>query len=369
VEAAQDGLEPVKLAVLTTGRQDWGILRSTCLALRESIVLLAGGMHCEARFGSTVNLLVEDGFAPEQLRWAEDDDVHRQAGEALQRVGEALVRHEPDALMLVGDRFETAAAALAATVARVPIIHLHGGEETEGAFDNALRHAITKLADLHLVSHEQHAQRVIAMGEDAANVHVVGAPALDNLRRDDLATREELEKFFGIALPPPVVLVTLHPATLGGDPQAEVAAMIAAMDRFPNATFLITLPNTDPGSATIRMQLSVAARGTRRAAVEALGERRYFGLLRIADAMLGNSSSGIIEAPIVRLPVVNIGDRQKGRLRGDNVLDVPANATAIATALARALLPTFRESLPEGGPFGDGHSAARIVEILKAWTP
>jgi UDP-hydrolysing UDP-N-acetyl-D-glucosamine 2-epimerase len=355
----------MRLAVLTTGRQDWGILRSTALALREHVTILAGGMHLEARFGNTVDAIVADGFTPERLRWAEDDDVHRQAAAALRLVGEALAKHAPQALMLVGDRFETAAAALAATVARVPIIHLHGGEETEGAFDNALRHAITKLADLHLVSHEEHARRVIAMGEDPAAVHVVGAPALDNLRRGDLAMREELEQFLGIALAPPVVLVTMHPATLG-DPVGDADAMIAAMNRV-DATYVITLPNTDPGAAAIRDKLVAASRKPRRCAAEALGERRYFGLMQICDAMLGNSSSGIIEAPIVRLPVVNIGDRQKGRLRGGNVLDVPASPDAVTAALRRALDPAFRAALPEGGPFGDGRAAARIADIVTRW--
>jgi UDP-hydrolysing UDP-N-acetyl-D-glucosamine 2-epimerase len=361
----------MRIAVLTTGRQDWGILRSTCLLLRQQLILLAGGMHCEPRFGGTVQHLLDEGFTPEQLRWAgvdSDAPAHVQSAEAVRLVGDALERHRPGGLVIVGDRFETASAALAATLARVPIAHLHGGEETAGAIDNVLRHAITKLAHLHLVSHDHHARRVIAMGEDPATVHVVGAPALDNLHRDDLATRAELEQFLGMPLAPPVVLVTLHPATLGGAPEVEVAAMLAAMDRVP-ATYVITLPNVDPGGAVIRQQLVDAGNRPGRRAVEALGERRYFGLLRVADAMLGNSSSGIIEAPVVRLPVVNIGDRQKGRLRADNVLDVPADAGAIASALQRALDAAFRATLPERGPFGDGRSAPRIVELLAGWKP
>jgi UDP-hydrolysing UDP-N-acetyl-D-glucosamine 2-epimerase len=366
----------VRLAVLTTGRQDWGILRSTCAALRGHAtvepILLVGGMHCEARFGSTAKLIADEGFAPRELmRWAGERDnapAHYQAGDAVRLVGDALARHGAEALLLVGDRFETAAAALAATLARVPIVHLHGGEETEGAFDNALRHAITKLAHLHLVSHELHRRRVVAMGEDPSAVHVVGAPALDNLRRDDLATRDELERHLGIPLAAPVVLVTLHPATLGGAPEAEVAAMVAAMDRV-HATYVITLPNVDPGAVAIRQRLLAESVRPGRCAVDALGERRYFGLLRLCDAMLGNSSSGIIEAPVVRLPVVNIGERQAGRLRDRNVVDTPADANAIAAALSRALDPKFREGLPDEATFGDGRSAARIVEILASWTP
>ena len=366
----------MRLAVLTTGRQDWGILRSTCVELRRhpafELILLVGGMHNEARFGATGQALVAEGFAPtEVLRWAgvdTDAPANHQAGDAVRLVGDALVKHRAEALLLIGDRFETAAAALAATVARVPIVHLHGGEETEGAFDNALRHAITKLAHLHLVSHELHGRRVIAMGEDRSTVHVVGAPGLDNLRRDDLATREELEAFLGIPLTAPVVLVTLHPATLGGSPETEVAAMVAAMDRVP-ATYVITLPNVDPGAAVIRQALIAAGAKPGRCVAEALGERRYFGLLQVCDAMLGNSSSGVIEAPVLKLPVVNVGDRQKGRLRADNVIDVPADAEAITRALERALDSEFRRSLPEDGPFGDGRAAARIVEILSTWRP
>lgn len=370
----------MRIAVLTTGRQDWGILRSTYALLRSnpafSPILLAGGMHGEPRFGSGQRL-ADEGFTPDEvMRWAGTDTDARpqqQAGDAVRLVGDALAKHRADALMLVGDRFETAAAALAATLARVPIVHLHGGEETEGAFDNALRHAITKLSHLHLVSHRDHARRVISMGEDPANVHVVGAPGLDNLRRDDLATRPELESELGVSLASPVVLVTLHPATLGAAPEAEVAAMIAAMDRVP-ATYVITLPNVDPGATAIREQLLAASKrpnpGHGRCVAEALGERRYFGLLRLCDAMLGNSSSAIIEAPVLRLPAVNIGDRQKGRLRGHNVVDVEATVGAIAEALERAIDPAARAELPHGdGPFGDGQSAARILEILASWTP
>ncbi len=366
----------MRLAVLTTGRQDWGILRSTCLALRDDpdheLVLLVGGMHLETRLGSTARTLIDDGFSPtEQMRWVgehTDAPIHEQAAEALRLIGEALERQRPDAMLVVGDRFETAAGALAATLARVPIAHLHGGEETEGAIDNALRHAITKLSHLHLVSHETHARRVIAMGEHPSTVHVVGAPGLDNVRRHDLATRDELELHLGMPLASPVVLVTLHPATLGGDPATECAAMLEAMDRVP-ATYVITLSNVDPGAAEIRSRLADAGNASRRRAVEALGERRYFGLLRVCDAMLGNSSSAIIEAPVLRVPAVNIGDRQKGRLRGNNVLDVAADADAIATALQRALDPAFRSTLSDSGPFGDGRAASQILALLANWSP
>lgn len=366
----------MRVAVLTTGRQDWGILRSTCVALRDDsrfeLRLLAGGMCCEPRYGSVLAHLESDGFeAAETMRWVgadEDAPAHVQAGQALAAIGDALERQRPDLLLLVGDRFETAAAAMAATIARVPIAHLHGGEETAGAFDNALRHAVTKLAHLHLVSHADHAKRVIAMGEAPDTVYIVGAPGLDNLRRTDLADRAELEATLGIALEPPVVLVTLHPATLGASAETEATAVLSAMN-VVDATYVMTLPNADPGSREIRTRFQAAADRPRRCAVEALGERRYFGLLRVADAMLGNSSSGIIEAPVVRLPVVNVGSRQDGRLRSDNVIDTQPDAEAITQALQRALSEAFRTGLRADSPLGDGLAGERIIAILAAYTP
>ncbi len=368
---------PRKIAVLTTGRQDWGILRSTCQLLLGSpdftLQLLVGGMHCSTRHGQTERLLQQEGFtAAARLPFVPDAgeaSASVQAAEALRLTGEALAHLRPEAFLLVGDRFENAAAAVAATVHRLPIIHLHGGEETEGAFDNALRHAITKMSHLHLVSHPLHAQRVISMGEDPATVHIVGAPGLDNVHRRDLPDRAQLESHLGMRLEPPVVLVTLHPATLGGDPAQEAEALAGAMDAV-EATYVITLPNEDPGNGAIRERLKAAATAPRRTAVDALGEQRYWGMLKIADAMLGNTSSGLIEAPAAGLPAVNIGDRQKGRVRGENVLDTPADPDALAAALRQALGPKFREQCRASrGPFGDGNSAPRILKILREWTP
>jgi UDP-hydrolysing UDP-N-acetyl-D-glucosamine 2-epimerase len=207
------------------------------------------------------------------------------------------------------------------------------------------------------------------MGENPSIVHVIGAPGLDNLQRTDLPDRAELERTIGIKLTPPVVLTTLHPATLGGDPLAEATALSEAMD-LVDATYVITLPNTDPGNQEVRRILGKAAERPRRAAAEAMGDRIYWGLMKVAGAMLGNSSSALIEAPAVGLPAVNIGARQAGRLRGANVLDVSANAVPIANALRMALTPEFRSAIRRShSPYGNGHSAERIIEILRSWTP
>jgi UDP-hydrolysing UDP-N-acetyl-D-glucosamine 2-epimerase len=379
--------EPRTIAVLTTGRQDWGILHSTCVALRAGpdidLRLLVGGMHLSPRFGRTIDTVRADGFEPAaELAWIDDADGDHtaadatggeaadEASRALAAVAAALEAIEPDALLLVGDRFETAAAALAATILRIPIAHLHGGEQTGGAFDDQLRHATTKLSHLHLVSHPEYARRVAALGEDPATISVVGAPGLDSAFRDDLADRGELADDLGLDLDEgPLVLVTIQPVTLEADPAAVAEPILAAIDQVP-AAYVFTLPNADPGAERIRDRVLAAAVGDRRVAVEALGERRYWGLMRIADAMLGNSSSGIIEAPAVDLPVVNVGDRQAGRRREANVIDVPAEASSIADALRTSLDPATRARIVAAHPdLADGHAGRRIADIIAAWRP
>lgn len=370
-----------RIAVLTTGRQDWGILRSTCIAMAESpdleITLLVGGMHLSDRHGRTVDLIRGDGFSPAaELDWLsetleEDPPASHQAGRALELVAAALRENPVDALVLVGDRLETAAAALAATLERVPIVHLHGGEVTEGAFDDQLRNAITKLAHLHLVSHVDYGRRIVAMGEDPATVHVVGSPGLDAAFRGDLPDRSALEQELGRPLPAPLVLVTVHPATLEADPAAVVHPVIAAMRAVP-ATYVVTLPNPDPGGTRIRRAWLDLDRDEAGAplVLEALGEIRYWGLMRIADAMLGNSSSGILEAPAIDLPVVNVGDRQAGRRREANVIDCPAEPAAIEAALLRALDPAFRSKVAAIHPATtDGRVGERIAAIIGEWSP
>ena len=365
--------EPRRLVALTTGRQDYGILRSTLLLLRRTpgfeLAVWAGGMHLQRRFGEPLVALKRDAIpvARELPFVAEPPSPVADTAAALAQAGAALMEAAPDALLLVGDRTEALAAGLAATLARVPIVHLHGGEESEGAIDNACRHALTKLSHLHLVSHRVHADRVIQMGEDPAHVVVVGPPALDHAYRHDLPGAEELSKDLGVGLEPPVVLVTMHPATLGGPASAEVAAVADAMARV-TATYVVTAPNADAGGAEIAEHWRGWAGGRDRVAlVDALGDRRYWAMLRLADAVLGNSSSGIIEAPALGVPVVNVGDRQRGRLRYGAVADVPAEAGAVAVALREAIAAGRRVPGGDLGGYPPAPAAPRIVEALRRW--
>ena len=363
-----------RIAVLTTGRQDYGILRSTLLLLKHhpafELKLWVGGMHLSQRFGRTVEHLAGDGFTVHrELPFIDEppmplDDTAR----AVAAVGAALAAEKPDCLLLVGDRAEVLGAALAATIACVPIAHLHGGEETEGAIDNACRHAITKLAHLHLVSHSRYAERVLQMGEDPGAVIVVGAPGLDNRYRDDLPARGDMERRLGIALRAPVVVVTVHPATLGGSALAEVKAVADALAA-SKATCIITQPNADAGGAAISDYWRAWCAGRPNVAlVDALGEGSYWALLRDADAVVGNSSSGIVEAPAAGIPVVNVGDRQRGRLRMGRVWDVAPDAGHVERALREALA-AGREAPGASDGFPAGAAAPRIVAALEKWTP
>jgi UDP-hydrolysing UDP-N-acetyl-D-glucosamine 2-epimerase len=367
----------LKLAVLTTGRQDWGLLRPLCAALNSdaafSLSLLVGGMACSAAFGYVSRAIRDQGFEiAQEMPWdVVRADASTQASEALRMTATALAALRPNALVLLGDRYETAAAAVAATVVRVPIVHLYGGEETEGAFDNALRHAITKMSHLHLVAHEVYARRVRQMGEDPAAVHVVGSLGVDNARNQPRLSREQVEALLGIRLDPPVGVVTLHPTTLGsGVPQGELTAVLEAIETYP-ATWVVTLPNADPGSEAIRSALlALATRRRNVVVVAALGSEGYLGLLGASDFMLGNSSSGITEAPAVGLPTINVGDRQRGRIRGASILDVPETPAAILEAIARSQTSGFRQLARETPPpYGGGEAAARIVAVLHQWEP
>jgi UDP-hydrolysing UDP-N-acetyl-D-glucosamine 2-epimerase len=362
-----------RIAVLTTGRQDYGLLRSLLLALHESprfeLLLLAGGMHSKERFGRTIRLIREDGLpiTAELDFVAEPPDPVSDTSRAIRMVGEALRDFRPEALVLLGDRSETLAAGLAAALLAVPLVHIHGGEETQGAVDNVMRHALTKMSHLHLVSHPQHARRVEQMGEDPAAIRVVGSPGLDNASRSDLADRSELEELIGIPLQHPVILVTMHPTTLSGTGTEEVRAVAAAMEGF-RATYVVTMPNADAGGVEICDFWSDWGLAHPKAAVvKALGDRSYWGLLRQVAALLGNSSSGILEAPACGIPAVNVGDRQKGRLRSALVIDVAARPDEIASGLERAL------ARPAQGVFGESPwtppdpVAPRIMEVLESW--
>lgn len=363
------------VAVVTTSRADYGVygpvLRALATDAGFTLRLLVSGSHLSPDFGMTTREIEADGFAISErievlLASDSPEGTAKSMGLGLIGFGQCFSRSRPDLLVVLGDRFEMYAAALAALPFRIPVAHIHGGEVTVGAMDEALRHSMTKLSHLHFVSTEEYAWRVMQLGEEAWRVTICGAPSLDNIRTVAPRTQLQLEEELGFALGARFLLVTFHPATLeGSDPGAQAETLLAAVEA-TGLPAVVTMPNADPGGRSVRAAIRRRAAHPRLHAVESLGTQGYFGLMAHASAMVGNSSSGIVEAASFGLPVVNVGERQLGRVRATNVIDARCEAGALASAIDRALDPVFRASL-QGlpNPYGDGHAAERIVSRLK----
>lgn len=370
---------PRRIAVVTGTRAEYGLLYWILHDLRErsdvDLRLIVTGMHLSPEFGHTVDQIEADGFEVhervEMLLSADTPTaIAKSMGLGTIGMADALARQQPDILVVLGDRFEILAAAQAALVARIPIAHLHGGEVTEGAFDDSIRHAITKMSHLHFVATEEYRRRVIQLGEAPERVFKVGAPGLEHLLRTALPSKAELEEALGIALDPPVFLVTYHPVTLADeDPAVAMGHLLDALDSFPDARVVLTYANADTyGRRLIAMVEEFAAKRPGRAvAVSSLGQRRYLGVMALASAVIGNSSSGIVEAPAMGVPTVNLGIRQAGRTRASSVIDCAEETDAIADAIESALGGERAEVagiVPN--PYGNGEVAASVIDVLSS---
>lgn len=365
------------IAVVTVGRSDFGIYQPVLEAIRNDpsleYRLIVSGMHLSPYYGRTVEGIEAEGYTVDErveMLLAADtpEGVAKSMGLGVMGFAQSYAHSRPDLLLVLGDRFEMHAAALAALPFNIPVAHIHGGEVTEGAMDEALRHAITKLSHLHFTSTEAYARRVIQLGEEPWRVTVAGAPSLDHLKNLPLLSAAEMEERFGLHIAEAPLLVTFHPVTLApGQASAHIAALLQALQD-SGLPVIFTLPNADMGNSLIRQAIAayVEAHPEKAQAVENLGTQGYFSLMRLAVAMVGNSSSGIIEAASFNLPVVNIGTRQRGRVRGRNVLDVGYNQSEILDGIRRAQSPELRSAL-EGlqNPYGDGQAAERIVARLR----
>ena len=364
-----------RVAVITGARSEYGLLRWIIKAIAEhpalELCLMVTGSHLAPEYGMTLEEIHQDGLRPDEeieILLSSDSKVGvaKSMGLALLGFADAFRRQRPDLVLVLGDRFETFAVAVAAVSLGLPLVHLCGGEVTEGSLDEHWRHAITKLAHLHMVATQEYARRVLQMGEEAWRVHVVGSPGLENIRRLPLMSRRELEEDLGVRLVRPLLVATFHPTLEDdGDPEHQLAEFLAAL-RESECSVVFTYPNADAGGRRIARAIKDFVRGGDRYRFFVnLGSRRYLSLLAHADAMVGNSSSGLIEAPSFGLPVVNVGSRQRGRIRGRNVLDVPIHKEAILEGIMRALHPSFRASLcGMQNPYGDGRTSERVVELL-----
>ncbi|NTV49360.1 MAG: UDP-N-acetylglucosamine 2-epimerase (hydrolyzing) [Geobacteraceae bacterium] len=367
-----------KICVVTGTRAEYGLLYWLMKEIQEDtdlqLQLIVTGMHLSPEFGLTYRTIEEDGFiidAKVEMLLSSDTPVGIAKSIGLGVIGfaDALDRLKPDVIVVLGDRYEILAATQAALVARVPIAHIHGGETTEGAIDESVRHAITKMSHLHFVAAEPYRTRVIQLGEHPNTVFNVGALGIENLQRLQLLDRSQLEQSLNFELGTSCFLVTYHPATLGAvEPATAMQALLNALDQFPDTKIIFTKPNSDTdGRILIQMIDEYALLNKGRVAVfTSMGQVRYLSALRLVDAIIGNSSSGIIEAPACNIPTVNIGDRQSGRLKAGSIIDCQETTESIVTAINKALSSHFREGVELGvSLYGYGESALQIKDQLK----
>lgn len=367
-----------RIGVFTATRAEYGLLRPVLTALEASRALeprlIVGGTHLSQRHGETLTEIEADGRqadarVPVPLA---GDDGASVAGDMAATLAGAAKAYEAlalDAVLMLGDRTEVLAAAAAAVPLGLPILHLEGGHRTAGAVDDAIRHAVTKLAALHFTAAEPYRQRILQMGEAPERVFTVGSTAVDNLKAVAAEPQGPIVARAGLDLSNGFLLATFHPETLGDrTPEDQIAAFLSGLSAVTDRPLLITRPNADAGSVAVRTALDAFAveRPGQVRIVESLGARGYLRALMACDAVVGNSSSGVIEAPAAGTPSVNVGLRQDGRLKPPSVIDCPLEPAAIADAIHRATATSFKtvaQSQPP--PFGDGHAGQRIVEILE----
>ncbi len=364
------------ITVVTGARSDYGIyqpvLRKIQAADSLDVDLMVTGMHLAPEFGMTVSRIESDGYTIRdriEMLLASDtpEGVAKSVGLGVIGFAQAYARRCPDLLLVLGDRFEMLAAVLASLTFKIPVAHIHGGESTEGLIDEPIRHAISKMSHLHFAATESYARRIIQMGEAPERVIVSGAPALDHLQSIEVFSREQFQEQFGIDISVPPLLVTFHPVTLEFERTGYyVAELLAALD-VSDRPVVFTYPNADTHGRLVIERIEAYVRTHSRAAVAVnLGTQGYFSLMHHAAAMIGNSSSGIIEAASFQLPVVNIGNRQRGRMHERNVIDVGHHRDEIVAAVRQATSREFRENLQGlANPYGDGHAAQRIVDKLR----
>jgi UDP-N-acetylglucosamine 2-epimerase (non-hydrolysing)/GDP/UDP-N,N'-diacetylbacillosamine 2-epimerase (hydrolysing) len=363
-----------RIGVVTTSRADYSHLywplRELAVRPDVDLGLFTLGAHLSPEFGSTIGEIERDGFpikARIECLLSSDTDtgMAKTIGVAILGLADALTAWRPDLLLLIADRYEMLAPASVALALRIPIAHIEGGEVSQGAIDDQVRNALTKLAHIHFTSTPTARRRVIAMGEEPWRVHHAGAPSLDHLRRSTLLDCTTLETRLGLALMPPALLVAWHPVTILSDTNAEANALFTALAQAPGQLIFV-YPNADAGSyALIERARALAATRSHTHIFVNLDAVVYWSLLGQVDALVGNSSSGIMEAASFALPTVNVGMRQQGRERARNVIDAPAKTAEILVAIDHALNPEFRNSLRGmANPYGNGTAATTIARVL-----
>lgn len=367
-----------KVCVVTGSRAEYGLLKWVMEGLQASdaldLQLVVTGSHLVAEFGLTYQEIERDGFRIDRkvdVLLAADTGVAVAKSMGLGMIGFADAYRDlaPDLLLVLGDRFEMLAAVSAALVTRIPVAHVHGGEKTEGAIDDAIRHAITKMSHLHFVAANEYRERVIQLGEAPDRVFCVGGLGVDAIHRVQLLDRQTLEKATEFSFGARNLMVTFHPETLGKvSALDQVSALLNALDRFPDIRVIFTYPNADmDGQSITRLIENYVTTHPASRAYKSLGQLNYLSCLQYVDAVVGNSSSGLLEAPSFNKGTINIGQRQAGRLRAESIIDCDANEESIVAAINRLYSPVFQSMLAGvNNPYGNGGAADAIVAALES---
>lgn len=366
-----------KIAIVTATRAEYGILKPLIVALKKEsefdTKLIVTGTHLLKEYGETYKLIEEDGIEIDEkikvsIATNSGFDVSYCMSDCIIKFAKYFHEERPDLLIVLGDRYEVLAFAIAAFNERIPIAHISGGEASEGAVDEAYRHAVTKMSYLHFTAAEPYAKRVIQLGENPNRVFNVGGLIVENILGLSKISKAEIDDYLGFELKKPYALMTFHPVTLSEmSAKEQIMEIINAMLEYPDITFICTKANADVGGKIINEALEDAANKYSNIYLySSLGQRRYLSLMADADFVFGNTSSGLGDAPVLKIPTVNVGDRQKGRLRADSVVDCTTKTSDIADAIKKVMDPAFRTRLENmTNPYGDGHTSEKIVKILK----
>jgi GDP/UDP-N,N'-diacetylbacillosamine 2-epimerase (hydrolysing) len=366
-----------KICIITGTRAEYGLLRWVMQGIKDdnelTLQIIVTGMHLSPEFGLTYKAIEQDGFLIDrkvEMLTSSDTSVGiaKSMGLGLIGIADALHDLQPDLIVVLGDRFEMFSAVSAALVACIPVAHLHGGETTEGAFDEALRHSITKMSHLHFVAAEPYRQRVIQLGEQPDCVFLVGGLGIDNIKRLQLLDRAALEASLDFKLGVKNLLITFHPVTLEkATAEKQMEALLAALAELKDTQLIFTLPNADTGGRLlIKMVQNFVAEHTNAHAYDSLGQLRYLSCISHVDGVVGNSSSGLAEVPSLYKGTINIGDRQRGRIQADSVINSEPTRESIAVALAKLYSADFQASLIKvTNPYGEGGASTKVVNTLK----
>jgi len=367
-----------KVAVFTATRAEYGLLYWLMKDIQADndlvLQLIVSGAHLSSDYGNTYQKIEKDGFTiDEKVEALPVTDngigIAKSMGSGTLGFADSLDRLKPDVLVLLGDRFELLSIAQVALVMKIPILHIHGGEVTEGAYDDSIRHAVSKMSMVHCTSTEVYRQRVIQLGENPNRVHTVGALGLDHLKRTPFMSIDELAGSLSFDLKQPYFLLTYHSATLSEEqPQYVFKAILQVLESYLDYQIIVTYPNADEGGRTIISMIEecVSRNPARICAIPSLGQQRYLSAVKHAAAVIGNSSSGIIEVPSFNVPTINVGDRQKGRIASDSVIHCAVTYDDIAKATKLSQSVDFKSSLMNKiNPYGEGHSSQKIIHLLK----